>query len=148
MWLTTSMVDNNSTPRILWGEKVGNGCYCKTPAQAIVARLWYISVNLKNAKSEKIKNELAKMAEAFLSTFDDALLPDENAEDILNEALEYSKMKEEVSSRIVMPENLRTKITDIPIVINGGDYPVVYKIISEMISQQLENRHIVEPEGM
>ena len=148
MWYTLDMVNNESTPRIMWGEKVGEGCYCKTPAQAVVARLWYISVNLKNAKSEKEVNEYRKRASDFLSTFESQLLPDENADEILVEALEYSRRKEESSSRLVMPENIREKTSDIPVVITTGDYPSIYKTISEMITLTLQNRNVAECEGM
>ena len=144
--LLTNMVDKYA--KILWGEKVGKEFYCKTPAQALVQRLWYISVNLKNSKSEKEKTELKEREVNFLSTFEDALLPDENGDEILIEALEYGKKKEEVTARLVMPENLISKTTDVPVAINCGDYLEVYKIISDMISSQLESRHIIEQDGM
>jgi len=76
------------------------------------------------------------------------LLPDENCDEILLEALEYSKKKEEMTARLVMPENLRSKACETPIVIDGGDYPLVYKTISEMIASALQNRKIAESEGM
>ena len=76
------------------------------------------------------------------------MLPDENGDEILIEALEYGKKKEEVTARLVMPENLRSKACETPIVIDGGDYPLVYKTISEMIAPVLQNRKIAECEGM
>ena len=148
MWYTLDIVNNEITPRIMWGEKVGKEYYCKTPAQALVQRLWYISVNLKNAKSEKEVNEYRKRANDFLSTFESQLLPDENADEILVEALEYSRRKEESSSRLVMPENIKEKTSDIPVVITTGDYPSIYKTISEMITLTLQNRNVAECEGM
>ena len=98
----------------------------------------------KKLKSEKEKTELKERAVNFLSTFEDALLPDENGDEILIEALEFSKKKEEMTAKLVMPENLRSKACETPIVIDGGDYPLVYKTISEMIASALQNRKITE----
>ena len=94
--------DGNSTitsmyeQRIVFGFEIGAECEYKTPAEAFVERLWLFEYDIAHAKNEEERQKILECKTNFLEVYKQELLPEERVEDVLRDALAYSKQQETV----------------------------------------------------